>query len=265
MSFTEHIGYISNKARSIFQSLRKFALPRWCNCVDSLKKIYQVAIIPIVGYASEVWLDKAQFRQNKQKLRSMQCFCLRVILGAYKTVPNETACVLAKQLPIDLELKGRLAFSELRKTGRTINLGHEVILREYRFWVAAVLQVRAWLVGAWQALWNSTSKGRHCYELIPNLSSWTDIGHNKLSRVIISFLSSHGNCGAHLFRIGKRNSPECDICGEEDTPAHRLRKCIRFTQERIRLEDLLETAIPEDPTEVIVRLGPDIEALSCFA
>ncbi|KAG5882700.1 hypothetical protein JTB14_011335 [Gonioctena quinquepunctata] len=54
MSFTEHIGYISNKARSIFQSLRKFALPRWGNCVDSLKKIYQVAIIPIVEYASEV-------------------------------------------------------------------------------------------------------------------------------------------------------------------------------------------------------------------
>ncbi|KAG5870373.1 hypothetical protein JTB14_016140 [Gonioctena quinquepunctata] len=222
MSFTEHIGYISNKARSIFQSLRKFALPRWGNCVDSLKKIYQVAIIPIVGYASEVWLDKAESRQNKQKLRSMQCFCLRVILGAYKTVPNETACVLAKQLPIDLELKGRLAFSELRKIGRTIILGHEVILREYRFWVAAALQVRAWLVGAWQALWNSTSKGRHCHELIRNLSSWTDIGHNQLSRVIISFLSSHGNCGAHLFRIGKRNSPECDICGEEDTPAHRL-------------------------------------------
>ncbi|KAG5882490.1 hypothetical protein JTB14_008463 [Gonioctena quinquepunctata] len=265
MSFTEHIGYISNEARSIFQSLRKFILPRWGNCVDSLKKIYQVAIIPIVGYASEVWLDKAESRQNKQKLRSMQCFCLRVILGAYRTVPNETACVLAKQLPIDLELLGRLAFSELRKIGRTIILGHEVILREYRFWVAAALQVRAWLVGAWQALWNSTSKGRHCHELIPNLSSWIDIGHNQFSRVIISFLSSHGNCGAHFFRIGKRNSPECDICGEEDTPAHRLRTCIRFTQERIRLEDLLETAIPEDLTEVIDRLGPDIEALSCFA
>ncbi|KAG5890675.1 hypothetical protein JTB14_011641 [Gonioctena quinquepunctata] len=122
-----YIGYISNKARSIFQSLRKFALPRWGNCIDSLKKIYQVAIIPIVGYASEVWLGKSESRQNKQKLSSMQCFCLRVILGAYKTVPNETACVPAKQLPIDLELKGRLAFSELRKTERTIVLGHEVV------------------------------------------------------------------------------------------------------------------------------------------
>ncbi|KAG5869378.1 hypothetical protein JTB14_005689 [Gonioctena quinquepunctata] len=77
LSFTEHVGYISNKARGIFQSLRKFALPRWGNCVDSLKKIYQVAIIPIVGYASEVWLHKLEFRHNKQRLRSLLCFCLR--------------------------------------------------------------------------------------------------------------------------------------------------------------------------------------------
>ncbi|KAG5878130.1 hypothetical protein JTB14_017219 [Gonioctena quinquepunctata] len=252
MSFTEHIGYISNEARSIFQSLRKFALPRWGNCVDSLKKIYQVAIIPIVGYASEVWLDKVEFRQNKQKLRSMQCFCLRVILGAYKTVPNETAFVLAKQLPIDLELKGRLAFSELRKTGRTIILGHEV---------------RAWLVGAWQALWNSTSKGRHCYELIPNLSSWTDIGHNQLSRVIISFSSSHGNCGAHLFRIGKRNSPECDICGEEDTPAHRLRNCLRYFM--CRAFEIIEPCShlwcghQDTPLVCKTKKGPPLEGTEC--
>ncbi|KAG5869581.1 hypothetical protein JTB14_023419 [Gonioctena quinquepunctata] len=131
-------------------------------------QIYQAAIIPIIGYASRIWMGKINIACNAKKLRSPQCLCLRTITDTYKRTANGTVCVLAKQLPIDLELARANAYKELRRTGSTHLLGEEILLREHRFWIAAALYVKAKLITEWQRRWDNSDKGRYCKEMIPN-------------------------------------------------------------------------------------------------
>ncbi|KAG5870235.1 hypothetical protein JTB14_029109 [Gonioctena quinquepunctata] len=144
LSFTKHVEYNASKGRNIFQALRKYASQNWGK--------------------SEVWIEKAASHNNRRKLRNLQCACLRAVIGAYKTTPCETVCVIAKRPPLELEIRRRLAYSKLRRHGQTRLLGEEVRLQDYGLWVAAALQIRAIIVGACQRM---TKKGSHtnCLEL----------------------------------------------------------------------------------------------------
>ncbi|KAG5866981.1 hypothetical protein JTB14_037828 [Gonioctena quinquepunctata] len=264
LSFTKNVEHIASKGRNIFQALRKYANQNWGKCKDSMMRIYEVAIVPIVGYAAEVWIDKAASQNNRRKLRNLQGACLRTVIGAYKTTPCETVCVIAKQPPLELEIRRRLAYSELRRHGRTLLLGEEVRLQDYGFWVAAALQIRAMIVGAWQGLWDISTKGRHCYQLVPDIAAWLDIIHSPISKITCSMLTSHGSFGVHLCRIGKRTTPICQECNEVDSPAHRLMSCKVFEGSRILLEQHLEVIALESPEDTIIRLGPDLEPLKHF-
>ncbi|KAG5861566.1 hypothetical protein JTB14_016416 [Gonioctena quinquepunctata] len=252
LTFTEHIAYITNRGRNIFQILRKHSMAVWGVTTKSMMQIYQAAIIPIIGYASEIWIGKINIACNAKKLRSLQCLCLRTITGTYKTTPNETVCVLAKQLPIDLEIAGANAYKELRRIGSTHLLGEEILLREHRFWIAAALYVRAKLITEWQRRWDNSDKGRYCKEMISNLRDWLDITHVQPGKATQSFLSSHCGMGVHLYRTGKRTSPNCLSCDLPDSPAHRLMECPRFDEARILLEQHLNMELPPDPAKLNV-------------
>ncbi|KAG5863739.1 hypothetical protein JTB14_020354 [Gonioctena quinquepunctata] len=76
LSFTKHLDYIASIGRDIFQALRKYASHNWEKCKDSMMRIYEAAIVPIAGYAAEVWIDKAASQNDRRKLRNLQTMCL---------------------------------------------------------------------------------------------------------------------------------------------------------------------------------------------
>ncbi|KAG5863738.1 hypothetical protein JTB14_020353 [Gonioctena quinquepunctata] len=118
---------------------------------------------------------------------------------------------------------------------------------EKRYWVAAAMQIRAIIVGAWQIMWDASTKGRHCYEMVPDIASWLDIVHLPKSKITCSMLTSHGSFGVHLYRIGKVTAPEGQECNEADSPAHRMMTCKVFEGSRIMLEQHLEVLALESP------------------
>ncbi|KAG5872597.1 hypothetical protein JTB14_027938 [Gonioctena quinquepunctata] len=256
LGFVPHMEYITEKASAIFQSLRHYAWRNWSSTADSLSAIYQKAILPIAGYASECWQDKLDNSHVRRKLRSVQAECLRVVSGAYRTTPCETVCLI-KCLPMHLELKKAIAIKQLRTKGSTRILGEDMVTAEYRYWVAVKLHIDARCIVLWQ-------KGRHTYELIPNIQAWLDEPHQRPSRLACSMLTSHGNFQVHLARIGKIPDPNCERCDEIDLLAHRLTVCPTFEGSRTMLQEELQDLLPLTPSRIITALGAKIEALTHF-
>ncbi|KAG5869580.1 hypothetical protein JTB14_023418 [Gonioctena quinquepunctata] len=70
--------------------------------------------------------------------------------------------------------------------------------------------------------------------------------------------------GVHLYRIGKRATPNCLSCDLLDSPAHRLMECPRFDEARILLKQHLDMELPPDPGEVIMVMDSNLEPLRYF-
>ncbi|KAG5870374.1 hypothetical protein JTB14_016141 [Gonioctena quinquepunctata] len=85
----------------------------------------------------------------------------------------------------------------------------------------------------WQTQWQTTTKGRATYELIPRVEEWVSSKTPHLSKKACSVMTSHGNFGIHLHRIGKIQDPECRQCPLPDSPAHRMTTCPAFEGPRV--------------------------------
>lgn len=77
--------------------------------------------------------------------------------------------------------------------------------------------------------------------ILPFFDQWTRRKFRHLNYHLTQFFTSHGCFGAFLFKIGKRNSPECLHCssGAIDTPEHTLFVCDAWIVERRKLLDSL--------------------------
>ncbi|KAG5870028.1 hypothetical protein JTB14_027255 [Gonioctena quinquepunctata] len=51
---------------------------------------------------------------------------------------------------------------------------------------------------------------------------WLNVSHQQTSKIVHSFLCSHGSMGVHLHCIGGGDSPICKKCDAVDAQAHRL-------------------------------------------
>lgn len=221
--FYDHLEYITNKTRTIFQSLRRYTYKNWGSIAklqNSLRVIYDRAIIPILSYALNIWGHRLSVMSFRIKLRSMQGTVLRCVLGAYATVPTETACVLAQRPPLHLALQGIKTIQELKKRGRANFLGTEIVAAEFTYWVAVKLHVSNLILGTWQQEWSNCTKGRCTFELIPDIQNWCEMVPTPLERKTVMLLSGHGEMGLHLRRIGKADTSHCEECQLPDTPKH---------------------------------------------
>lgn len=73
--------------------------------------IYKVAIIPINAYGIEIWGHRLS--NLKAELRTTHAVCRKGVLDVYSSIPNETLCVLTKQVPLHLELQQMKAHMEV--------------------------------------------------------------------------------------------------------------------------------------------------------
>ncbi|KAG5870092.1 hypothetical protein JTB14_022699 [Gonioctena quinquepunctata] len=68
-------------------------------------------------------VQQALPKPPKRILTSVQATCLRMITGVYRSTPNETVCLLAKKLPLNIELRKAVAIKQLKATGTSDALG----------------------------------------------------------------------------------------------------------------------------------------------
>jgi hypothetical protein len=244
--FESHATYINRKARTILMALRTKAVRHWhIDNEKSLLTIYKGAILPILSYASRVWIHRMSYvKINRQFLSTQGVFC-RILTRAYQSVSTDAALVLAGLAPIDLELERINCHRELRQ-GRNAMFQGEVITGNTFLHPAHLDEyLRLKMEDIWQERWDQSEKGRTTYEFIPTVTAACPLLDRPLSTQKTQVVTGHGNFGAHLLRIGKDDTGHCPTCDVLDNPQHRILVCPLFAETRIRIRQTLRTWPPD--------------------
>ncbi|XP_062534919.1 uncharacterized protein LOC134204106 [Armigeres subalbatus] len=137
------------------------------------------------------------------------------VARANRTISMDAVCAIVGMTPINILLEEDCECYRLRGT-----VGARMIARDDS-------------MRKWQLAWDSISKGRWTYRLIPNLSLWLDRKHGDVNFFLTQFLLDHGCFRKYLHRFGHAGSllyQTCPSC--EETPEHVFFDCPRFRTER---------------------------------
>jgi len=72
LNFNAHIDYTTGKCIKLIRALSKSVKVNWGLRNDVLRMIYFGAILPILSYGAQVWVDSLQRKSNASKLRRIQ-------------------------------------------------------------------------------------------------------------------------------------------------------------------------------------------------
>jgi len=105
LNFNAHIDYTTGKCIKLIHALSKSAKVNWGIRHDVLRMIYFGAILPILSYGAQVWVDSLQRKGNALKLRRIEILTNIKIAKAYRTTSHEAPCVLTGIAVVIIELE----------------------------------------------------------------------------------------------------------------------------------------------------------------
>jgi len=100
-------------------------------------------------------------------------------------------------------------------------------------------------------------------EFAPSLEDLkAGVWDKKVDARVLQLVSGHCNLGEYLHRFGRRETPECALCGvEAETVAHYLLRCRRWDRERNEIMDLVKR---DDETASLRGLLQEVDRLARF-
>jgi hypothetical protein len=105
-NFEINAVHTTQRARNITLGLRRRAARHWGQSAPAtLRAIYRGAILPILTYASPVWISTIRRSKVNRKYLSLYGTFARLLTNSYVSVSTDAAGVLAGILPIDLEIE----------------------------------------------------------------------------------------------------------------------------------------------------------------
>jgi hypothetical protein len=246
LTFESNAAYATTKARRIIMALRRKVSRHWGqNSVTALRTIYRGAIIPVLTYASRIWIDRMNLTKVRRKYLSIYGLAARLVSQSYASVSTDAAGVLAGILPIDLEIEMHNCTRELRQ-GRSAMFRDELItpgMFDSVAHAARYMSIKA--EDIWQERWEISTKGRITFELLPRVSTnLTDLPNTNFIKTQV--LTGHGEFGCHLHRIGKRDDDLCETCeNARDDPLHRILDCPSYLSAQELIHEELRSWPPE--------------------
>ncbi|MGI4816883.1 MAG: reverse transcriptase family protein [Janthinobacterium lividum] len=229
LNFAAHVNHVATKSKSLALKLRGLAATRWGLRAPALRLLYAGAVVPTAAYAASVWAHR--MTQNVSLaaiLNRAQRPTLLSIIGAYRTAPSNALQVLAKSLPLDLEVRRR---SELYVRRRAL-ADHQP--------TRTLVDIETSLVDEWQERWDTAVTGRVTHEFLPNIrwvlaQRWFSPSHFSAQ-----FLTGHGAFQAYLHRFGISGVASCD-CDESiaEDSWHVLLRCPLHAELRSQLTEAL--------------------------
>jgi hypothetical protein len=107
-NFEINAAHTTQRARNITLGLRRRAARHWGQSAPAtLRAIYRGAILPVLTYASPVWISTIRRSKVNRKYLSLYGTFARLLTNSYLSVSTDAAGVLAGILPIDLEIEGQ--------------------------------------------------------------------------------------------------------------------------------------------------------------
>jgi ribonuclease HI len=149
--------------------------------------------------------------------------------------------------------------------------GVRVEVQVPRGYTKGLARERTWRL--WAAEWEAMraeneAKGegerRRTYlEFAPTLEDLkAGVWDKKVDARVLQLVSGHCNLGEYLHRFGRRETPECALCGvEAETVAHYLLRCRRWDRERNEIMDLVKR---DDETASLRGLLQEVDRLARF-
>lgn len=264
LNFIQHINYVAQKAKSLILALRKKAHVTWdINITKSMHTIYKCAIVPIVSYASEIWINRLSLSKVRRKILSIYGQASRLISRSYVTVSTDAAGIICGILPLDLHIHKTTCLQMLKKQQTAPFLDQIIDKRDFPHLAAIREYLDVYTYDIWLSRWESSEKGRLTHSFIPEPP---ETPNNSFTFLGTQILTGHGDFGWHLRRIGKSENGNCLTCQQEaDIPWHRITDCPDFDEERNLLKTVFDSWPPDNGSTLMRWLGGNVEALEPFA
>jgi len=105
LTLKEHINYITTKCTKLIFSLSNSSKLNWGLNHKTLKTIYLAGILTLLLYGAPVWCKVMTLESYKAKLIRAQTIINIKIAKGYRTVSNETLCLLTGLTPIAIKIE----------------------------------------------------------------------------------------------------------------------------------------------------------------
>lgn len=214
LNFNSHVDYTCEKATKAITALTRI-MSNSSAIRSNKRRLLASVSTSILRYGAPAWAAGVITRRNLTRLNSTYRLMAMRVASAYRTISVDAVCVIAGMTPINILLEEDCECYRLRGTSGARMIARSDSMRK------------------WQLAWNSSSKGRWTFRLIPNLSLWVNRKHGEVNFYLTQFLSGHGCFRKYLHRFGHAESPLCPSCPNcEETPEHVIFDCPRFRIER---------------------------------
>lgn len=196
----------------------------WGLTHKELRILYTCLFGPIATYAAPAWSDRINKTSAHVILQAQKYAPIRV-MKAYNTTSTDALPVIAGQLPVHLKIQEMVYRYKVRKDIL-------FIIQEYQYPRDAVMSA---LINKWQHEGQETSKGRHTFQIFPDIeyrlrSKWIYTNHH-----VTQFLSGHGDFAAKLKQFKLTEQSLCSCGRNDETPQHILFTSTLYEDERSQL------------------------------
>ncbi|XP_062554637.1 LOW QUALITY PROTEIN: uncharacterized protein LOC134219787 [Armigeres subalbatus] len=171
LNFNSHVDYACEKATKAITALTRI-MSNSSAISSSKRRLLASVSTSILRYGAPVWAAGEITRRNLTRLNSTYRLMAMRVASAYRTISMDAVCAIVGMTPINILLEEDCECYRLRGT------------------VGARMIARADSMRKWQLAWDSSSKGRWTYRLIPNLSLWVDRKHGEIKLLVTSIKSA---------------------------------------------------------------------------
>lgn len=233
---------------------------------EKRRRLFANVVLSVILYGALVWgnaLDSTT--KNRAIFSPLERMIAQRVISAYRTVSNNAALLLARTPPIRLLAPMRKRIYEKLKNARERG-EYSADLKN------AIKQIE---VSKMRDLWREylekpNTPGEYTkMAVVPRMERWLDHETGSMSFHLTQLMTGHGCFRRFLWRIGRRNTAECDFCGDEqDDAVHTLRNCEAWESPRNRFLSKLNLPVDftlGDVVDSIIESRDSWVAFSAFA
>ena len=114
LNWGEHVEYASQKFLKGYWLCRRTLGKTWGLSPSLTRWTYGLVLLPRVSYGAVVWWRRAELITGAQRLVRLQGMMLRSMVGAARSTPTSTLCVLTGLMPLHLVVKSAAAKAAAR-------------------------------------------------------------------------------------------------------------------------------------------------------
>lgn len=241
-SFIPHVKEAASKAVKVTNAIsgimRNVGGPK-----ESKRRIMASAVMSIALYGAPVWAGALGFAGAKKALLRVQRRAALRITCAYRTVSQEAVLIIARTPPIHL----------LALERQQIHEGEDRVT------------ARQAVMTAWQAEWDTSTKGAWTRRLIPLMAEWVEREYGEVNFYLTQVLTGHGCFNQYLERFKRKNTRNCNYCGEPDDVEHTVFRCPRWGGDRDACWAITGTQTPDTLVSTMLEREAAWNAISRMA